>query len=526
MSKTDISRRRILHLLGAGGTASVAGCSGSDDGDGANGAGGNGGDGTDTPTAAAELEGSAAVALPTDPTAAVWGVYGGVIPYYTNIVEPLVWTDRELKPQPWLATGWERTGEKTFLFELREDVTFHNGEPLTAESVVFSIEAILDEWVWAASAWHIESVEKVDDLTVEFTTPNVFPTFPAAIAHNMVAIQHPDRDREANEVIGTGPYQVDRIESGQVVETSAFENYWRGAPATASLDFRIITDANTRTLSLENDEVQVAFEPPRNSVSSLQSADATEVTKTQAPHATWIDFNMEDGPTDDVALRKALNFAVSQETIVEEVLDGIGQPARGPIAPSVFWSAHDELPDYGPDIDEARSLVEQSSYDGETLRFVVDSSEPVNGDLMAQVVQQNANEIGVDVEIRVLEPSAYDEAREQLDGHMFLRFGGTNSAGADYLLFDFFYSEGCCSYYLQIGEQFDQFVVEGSRTADPETKEEKYVEAQKLMLEQAAVIPMYYQEYVVASRSDIRDLDLYPIAEMSRWTSLEHLQDE
>lgn len=520
MQDSNISRRRLLRLATTGGVASVAGCTGGQETDTD---GNGGGDGDDKQ----QLKQSATIALQSDPTADNWGVYGGVTPYYTNILEPLIWVSNDLKPQPWLATEWEQTGEKTFEFTLRDDVKFHNGKPLTAKAVVFSFKQILNEWAWAAGWLHVKSdgISKVDDSTVKFELTDPYPAFPGTVAHNMVAIQHPDRDRESKKIIGTGPYQVESMKSGQLVKTSAFEDYWNDSPSTKELTFRVMTDPNTRSLALQNHEVDVAFGPPHNKVNSLQDSKKTNVTKKLAPHAAWVEINTETAPTDDLQLRKGLNYAVSQQNIVGSVLNGIGKPATGMIAPSIYWSAHDSLPEYGPDKEKAQQRVEQSDYDGQTLQLVVDNVEPVNGDLIAQVIQQAANELGVTVEIEMLEPASYDQAQRDADGHLFLTSGGTNSAAADYLLYDFFVSKeagGCCSSWYQLGDRFDSLVIKGNQSGDPEVKKETYGKAQQIMLEKAAIIPLYYQEYVVGTYKDIDGLDLRPIAEMSRWDKLKH----
>lgn len=518
------SRRRLLHLLGAGGVAGLTGCSG-DTGQGPDTATGTPASGEQEGTEKPQLQQSATIAIDsvTPDYAAVWG---GVTSYYTNVLEPLVWVSADMEKQPWLAESWERTGKLTFEFTIRDGVTFHNGEPLTADEVIWSTEVTFQEMPWTKIGWQVDTFQKLDDMTVEFTTAREFASFPGAIAHNHLAIQHPDANREQNEVIGTGPYQVKEIKKGQHVKTSAFEDYWRGAPQTDELTFREVADANTRALLLRNNEAQVAFDPPRDQFDSLNGADTTDVTTQLSPSTVWVAIHTEKHPTDDIQLRQALNYAVSQEEIVESVMNGIGQPARGPIASIIPWSAHDDLPKYGPDTEQAEKLVEASAYSGETLEFAVETNEPVGGDLMAQVIQQNASEVGVDIEIMTMESGAFSEAQDAGDGHLFLRSFGTNSVAADYVLSQLFWTGGASPHWYDFGDHFDSLIIEGLGTGDLEEKKEVYGEAQQIIMEEAAILPLYYEEYIVGTSTNIEGLDLRPIPEMSRWTDLRHLKPE
>lgn len=532
-----LSRRRILTGIAGGTTAAIAGCTGGSDDETASNTQSDGNGGTPTATSAQEsqLADDLTVALPVDPTLGVWSVYGGVTPYYTNVLEPLIWVSNDMELVPWLASDWESTGEKSWEFTIREGVTFHNGETLTAEHVVWSFETILNEWSYAPGWLHLkpENVTALDDRTVEFVTTDVFPTFPGTIAHNMVAIQHPDRSREDKTVIGTGPYQVANREKGQRVETEAFDDYWNGETRMQNMTFRVITDPTTRSLALENHEVDVAYSPPSSKIESLEQSDDTSVSTQTSPGAMYVGLHNYKAPTDDVKLRKALNLATSQQTLVDTILNGIGIPARGPIAKSIYWSGHENLPTYDRDVEEASSLVEESSYDGQTLTFLVNNGTP-SGKTIASALQEWYSEIGVDVSIQQVEESAFEDAVRNGDGHLVLEGSGSNSGAADYLIYETFHSEGDVNERLynenetgvyNPGSEVDSLIEEGFQTGDRDVKEEKYEEALQIIMEdEAAVVPLTYQEYVVGTYKDVNGLGLRPINEMVRWTSTEHLK--
>lgn len=516
------SRRRLLHLLGAGGVVGLAGCSASP-GDGAN---------TptepsaDTPTETSQFQQSATIALSTNLTTEIWGVYGGVTSYYLRALEPLVWATKDMQPEPWLAESWEATGEKTWEFTLRKGVSFHNGKPLNADAVVFSFSAYLDEWDWGPGWLDLEpdGVRKIDDMTVEFTTADPFPNFPRSLAHGAKPVQHPDRDRSKKEVIGTGPFKIEEF-SDQEVRSVAFEDYWNGTPQISELHFRNIQDANTRSLALRDHAVDVAFSPPTNQVESLNESDDTEVVKQEAPGAGFAGINIHNSPTDDVKLRKGFNYAVSQELIVENVLNGVGLPARGPIGKAIHWSNHENLPEYGPDKNKAQEMIDQSSYNGETLLFITGTSEFERR--LATVVQHSLNNVGVDVKIQAQEGSTIDVMRKG-KAHLIFLERSTNSAAADYLMDQFFHSQGMYNMKTEgvfsPGRKVDSLIEKGQQSEDPEVKKQAFGEALQIIMEKAVVIPLYYKEYVVGKFNDIKGLDLHPIETLSRWSDLKHLK--
>jgi peptide/nickel transport system substrate-binding protein len=473
---------------------------------------------------------NATVALQTDLTSDTWDVYGGVTPYYTNLIEPLIWVSDKMTLVPWLATDWTATGKKTWEFTLREDVTFHNGKPLTADAVVFSFKEILKEWSWTSGWLHIkpEGVRKIEDKTVEFETTAPFPTFPGTISHNMVAIQHPQRNRKKGEVIGTGPFKVTDRKKSQYIQTKRFDNYWNEKPNLSQLRFRVITDPTTRTLALQGNEIDVAYSPPTSKIKSLKQDEQTKVETQLSPSAGYAGLNIHKSPTDDTKLRQGLNWALSQQLLVQKVLNGIGVPAKGPIAKVIYWSAHEKLPAYGPNATKAKQLISESNYNGETLRLLVSNNQP-QGRLISQVLQQAFDDVGVTVEIQVMEEAAYDDAVRNGNGHIILTESGSNSGAADYLIYETFHSKGDVNERLNrkhgtglynLGGSVDRLIEKGFQTGNRDVKERVYEQALQIIMQKAVVVPLYYGEYVVASRADIEGSDLRPIKEMVRWTQL------
>ncbi|AGB31258.1 ABC-type dipeptide transport system, periplasmic component [Natrinema pellirubrum DSM 15624] len=507
----DESRRRVLAGIAGGGLASLAGCATGDTAD----------------------ETAFTIGLAADPTdTSRYDNWGGMAPYWTRVIEPLVWGTDDMQPKPWLATDWTATDDTTWEFELRKGVRFHNGAELTADDVVYTFEEnILSERGDFVYGWlHLEpgSVTKRDEYTVAFETTDPFPGFPGTIAHNMIDIQPPAADRQAGEIIGTGPFTLEEIRRGQYVRVERFADYWGGKPAPTELTFRAAEDETTRTDLLESGEVDLIYMPAKSRLSSFRDRDDVRVESQQSAGAVSVWLNIYRDPTDDLALRRALNYAVSQTELVETVLEGVGEPARGPISTVIDWVDEDELPTYERDRDTARDLVDQSAYDGSELTCLVDTDMD-DGRTIGQVLQSSFKEIGVDVSLEVRERAAINDLTDRGEFHLLVGSTGSNSPGADYLMWENFHTMGVDNKnryeadgtgLYNLGGKVDDLIETGYQARDPAAKRDAYIEAQRKIMAAAVVVPLFYQEYVVAADAALDGLELHPIEKFAEWSDL------
>ncbi|ELZ06608.1 ABC transporter substrate-binding protein [Natrialba aegyptia] len=509
----DLSRRHLLSSVGGVGFAGLAGCAetGLDD----------------TETAFTIVPGS-------DPTGTgdSWDNWGGMAPYWTRVVEPLVWGTDDMQPQPWLATDWTATDETTWVFELREGVSFHNGTELTADDVVHSFEEnILTERGDFVHGWlHLEpgSVDRIDEFTVAFETTDPFPGFPGTIAHNMIDIQPPEADRRAGEIIGTGPFELAKMDQGQQLRVERFPDYWGGEPAPTELAFRAAEDATTRTDLLEAGEVDLVYEPATSRISGLRDRDNIRTEIQQSSASRFVSINIHRAPTDDTDLRRALNYAISQSEIVDTVLEGIGEPAHGPISTVIDWAADESLPRYDRDRDTARELVSQSSYDGEALTCLVETDMD-DGRTLVQILQEAFKSIGVSLDIEVLEKASLQDRTDRGEFHLELTNSQSNSPAADYIMWENFHTMGIENKDLyeaegtglyNLGGEVDDLIETGFQSYDATETRESYIAAQRAIMDAAVVIPLFYEEYVVAADASIDGLDLHPIDKFAQWGDL------
>ncbi|MDG5761790.1 ABC transporter substrate-binding protein [Natronococcus sp. A-GB1] len=498
----DVSRRTLVKATAAGSVVSLAGCIGG----------------------AEEDEESLVIGLNADPTDEQWDDFGGVMGYFLDVTEPLVGASTEMETEPQLAESWEQLDETTWRFELR-DVEFHNGEALTADDVVWTFRDVLDREAWTSDWLSLDAdgMETPDDTTVVFENTEPMASFPGLINHDYFGIRNPN---ESGPDAGTGPFELSERGDGEVI-LEPFEDY-RGDVPNAGVTFRYIQDPATRSLSLQNQEVDVIFNPPLNDVSELEESSETDIHTQLATSATLGAVNLYESPTDDETLRRALNYAVDQEEIVENIIDGVGVPARGPFSNAIPWVIHDDLPEYGPDHDRARELVEESDYGGEELVLMVDSAEDEHATI-AEHLQSNFEDIGVTTSIRMVETGAFYDTFTDGEANLTIVAFGSNSVASDYLIRTMFHSQGSDNRQLyeaegtgvyNPGSEIDEMIETGYHTFDEDERFEKYAEVQREIRQTGAVVPLFYNEDVLAYRSGVDGFEPHPIDKKYDWTAV------
>lgn len=507
------TRRDLLGLLGAGAVVGLAGCTENIPG------GGGGGDGG----------GTATIAMAEDPTKGRrQELYGGITPYTIPVLQTLTRAKPDLSEiVPGIATDWTTKNKTTWEFTLRDDVTFHNGVALNAEVAAQSLTGLLEQRAVGFADVDEKSFSAIDEYTLEITTTAPSPFLPGNLAHPVTALHY--RGEETGEgPVGTGPFQTGKITPGEPITTTRFEDYYGNEPHFDELVFKGIPDDTTRTSTIRSGEVEVGLDLPTQGYDQLTKTEDVVVRTKEQPRTVLIPINIYKEPTDDRKLRLALQYAVDQKTIVQEIVSGIGTPAKGPFSPILEWSAHDSLPAYGPDMEKARTLVEESDYDGQKVSLILSGGSPSRKQI-AEHLQQRFADIGVTVALRVMEPASYFDKFIGGNSNLVEVSFGSYSGATDYLIPVIFHSESFLNSTMykkngtgvvNLGKEFDQRINDATTTFDRQKRYEKYREIQHTIMEEAIIIPLYYKKYILATRSDIEGPMFHSIPRMIDWTTM------
>jgi len=439
--------------------------------------------------------------------------------FHEKIFETLVTQDQDMEFQPNLATDWERVDDLTWKFTLREDVQFHDGEPFNAEAVQQTLERVVDDEIASPREdlfTMIDEINIIDDYTIEFVTEYPFSPLLAHLAHyagGMIspkAIEDFDGD-DPLEPIGTGPFEYDSRQEGSEVTLVKNEDYWGEDVNIDKVTFQVVNEGQSRLAMVEAGEAHIAEPINVNNISQVEQSEEMDLYRTEGLGMDYVGFNMTKAPFDDKRVRQAINYAIDKEQMVESVYNGVGLYADGPIGPAVL-GYDSELEGYEYDPEKAKELLEEAGYpDGFETKIWTNDSEARQD--VAENVQSQLSEVGIDVEIELLEWGAYLEATEQGDHDMFV-LGWSNMTGdGDYNQYFVFHSdahgaEGNRTFYEN--EKVDE-LIEGARKESDEDKRIKiYHELQQIEKEDAPLIYVRHLEHVAAVHKSVENFQIHP----------------
>ena len=284
-----------------------------------------------------------------------------------QLFAPLISEKSDGKVRPGLAESWTYSEDlKSITYTIARGATWHDGKPVTAEDVVFTVNKILDSENNSPLAHklnYVESVEALSDRTVKFTLKQVFAG--ELQSTNIYPIPKHILEKEDNiaksgfniDPVGSGPYKLKEWNEGKWIELVANSNYFRGRPPVDRMVFYTPSSLGELMGELSLDNVDVAFDmPPGNNYDTLKS-----YNKVLSPGRsyTYIGWNIASFP--DKKLREALSIAIDRQKIISDVLDDYGQVVNGPVTPE-HWAYNPNLRGVRTDKERAISLIAELGY--------------------------------------------------------------------------------------------------------------------------------------------------------------------
>lgn len=447
-----------------------------------------------------------------------------------------------------LAEHWEISRDGTeIVFLLRKGVKWHSNQHFTptrdfnADDVLFMIER---QWKTDHPFHHVgggrypffqstgmntllKNVEKVDDHTIKITLHepktaflfNFMLGFTAVQSHEYATkmLQQGRPEIIDQYPIGTGPFQFVAYEKDQYIRYKRFDDYWEGRAQLEELHFLIVPNPKDRWEKLKSNECQVMTLPLPQQLEEMRKHPEISVDQIPGVNVSYMAYNLNKPPFNDVRVRKALNMAVNKPAILDKVYLGSAVNAVNLIPPTM-WSHNDDVKDDPYDPQAAKRLLAEAGFPNgfTTELWAMSVARPHNPNplLMAELISKDLAQIGVQATVKVVDWSVYSRRLRNGEHQMALQ-GWTGSHGdPDY----FFYNLLTCETAINGGanvskfcnERYDDLVMQARKIANPLLRIPLYEEAQQIFKSHAPWLTMAHTMQTVVFRNEVVDLRLNP----------------
>jgi peptide/nickel transport system substrate-binding protein len=440
-----------------------------------------------------------------------------------HVFDGLVNVDERGRIVPGIAESWSTPDPLTWIVKLRRDAVFHDGSPLTAEDVVFSLERPLaivgSPGGFATYVRRIVGKEILDTHTLRLKTATPYGPLLQDLADVLIvskkaAAHARGEDFDSGKAaIGTGPYRLARFARGDRIELIRHERYWGPRPAWDKVTLRVLPSAPVRTAALLSGEVDAIEHVPTADLDRLRKHASLRLAQAVSWRTIFLHLDQErpqpPGVTDksgrplarnpfqDPRVRRALSLAINRAAIADRLMEGLALPAANVVSPSVF--GHDPAvkpDDYNPAA--ARKLLAEAGYpDGFAITLATPNNRYVNDSQVAQACAQMFARIGIATRIEALPWSAYlGKARSRAFGVALLGWG---SLAADLALRSLLVTpdaakgNGAWNWARYSNPELDRLVTLSLATVDTAKREELARAASALAAREVALVPLHYQ---------------------------------
>jgi peptide/nickel transport system substrate-binding protein len=377
--------------------------------------------------------------------------------------------------------------ETTWEVELREGVTFQNGEPFDAEAAAYSVNRIIDPEFNSEQLSYFNTIagaEAVGPTTLRITTKGPDPILPARLYWlKMVPPVASQEAGFAENPVGTGPYAFDSWSRGSSITLTANPDYWGGAPEIDEAEFRFIPEFGTRLSSLLSGEVDLITNLLPEFVEQVPQSFA--VTGVELPIILLSD---ENEPVDDVRVRQALNYAVDKEALAEALYGGYADVMQGQLLAPSYFGFNPDVGPYPYDPERARALIAEAGAEGAEVTLYGTAGRWLKDREVVEAVAAAWSEVGITPDVRIVEFGEYLDRFFDPENRQdaFFTVSSNELMDADRPFSAYYHMDGigAPNHNARIAE-----LVDAARTeTDPETRAGMYHEAIQIAFDEALYV--------------------------------------
>jgi peptide/nickel transport system substrate-binding protein len=435
------------------------------------------------------------------------------------IFDSLVHKNSHFNLDPWLATSWETPDPLTYRFHLRTDVHFHDGKPLTATDVKYTLDSMRNGTVITAKAGALANVDHVDapdaaTVVIHLKRPD------AALLWNLsdgaLGIIPAGSGRDfAFHPIGSGPFRfVSQMQDDEVI-LERNDHSWQPRPAIPRIRFAVVPDAITRALELEKGSADVCINClTADMVSALAKRPDLQVESGPGTNLNYISFNTQDSLLRDVRVRQAIAYAMNRPLIISSLWRGRAQLAES-LLPPEHWAWTGDVQQYPYDPAKANALLDAGGWkrrnDGVRFHLTMKTSTDETSRLLAMILQQQLRDIGIALEVRSFEFATFyaDISKGAFQMYTLRWLGGNEDPDIFGYAFDShrFPPRGA-NRGRYVNAALDQLIKDGATSSDQALRRADYVKVQQILAAELPSINLWYLDAVLVHTRRLQNIHI------------------
>lgn len=419
--------------------------------------------------------------------------------------------DENLNLSPCLAENAEQVSDLQWIFTIREDAKFHDGTPLTASDVVFSINRAMNIEKAEQSLTVIASIEALDGKNIKVVTTDPMKNLPTLFVRTSTSIMSEQAmskpGYDVNQPVGSGPFKVVERVVGETVRLERFDDYFGGAAKSKFLNFVVEPSEPNSTASLLNGKLDVLYRVSANDGDYLDLNESINLYQTDSTKTELLILNPRVTPINDIRVRQAIACAINKQNIVENVLSGFGRAQNSMIPASVL--GYEEYTEYSYDPEKARELLAEAGYpEGFDLTILTFDSQRKK---LMEYLKMDFAAVNIHLTFEFLELQSYLDivgAATQMGSIM----SWTSNPDPDSTLTQL-YSKAGHATVNQSGytdPRVEELLEQGRMETNTEIREAIYKEANRIIAGSYVAIPIYQPAVLVAARADIAGVRVNP----------------
>ena len=426
------------------------------------------------------------------------------------INQTLVYIDNEGNIVPELAQEITKVSPKETLIKIKNDIKFSNGETLTIDDVLFSLERAKASPKMSQDLYMIESFEKVDDRTLKINTLYDAGNLLHKLASGGVAIVNKKAlEKDENNIVGTGMFKLKEWVAGEKLVLERNEFFKDSKSNIDTLVVKFVPEANSRMIMLETGEIDLARDLLPLDFQKISEDTKFTTVEVETPSNMFLGFDLRNELLADKRVRQAIAYAINNEDLVKTVFNGSASVATSPV-PKITTGHNENSNNYPQNIEKAKQLLAEAGYpNGFNIElFVSEDNQRID---MAVIIQDNLKKIGINAEIKTFQWAAYVSTIENpnIIKPLFIMSWNISNDDPDEVLYPLYHSSQIDAHTNVVfykNEKFDNLISEARETTDKEKRMKLYEEAQDIIQEDLPHYTLVYPKQNFAYKASIKNI--------------------